>query len=141
MAAVGARVQRVSVTSDDFEVLSPAACAEARHLFRYADADPADLEVAYVLGRLHYRRALALPRAVAEQDREATIRLLTKCFIAGREDLPQPLLAALAEAAVHAAQDLTNAIVMWPRGALPSKPSLTIIPNVASIRTLPERLS
>ncbi|MFI0155764.1 CHAT domain-containing protein [Streptomyces lydicus] len=128
VAAVQARVDRVAATREWYPVLELAAFDEALRLARYVASNTADLEAAYALGWLHYCRARARPPEQAERDRDATVHFFTPCFIAGAPNLPQPLLAALAEQAVPAAMHLltdalntkdqaplTTAVALWRR--------------------------
>lgn len=128
LAAVRARVERAAATGDSSAVLAATARAEAHRLARCIDADSRDVQAAYALGRLHYLRAQALPPAVAQQDRGLAIRYFTRCFIAGMDGLPKPLLASLAEQAAPAAKAhllrvsgssdpaaLTSAVTLWRR--------------------------
>ncbi|MER5887963.1 CHAT domain-containing protein [Streptomyces sp. NPDC001941] len=114
LAAVRGRVERVAATGDGSAVLDPAAFAEAWSLARMSEAGvDLGLDARHVLGWLHhYRAAFAAPeqagtdKRLPEQavtDRRLAVHWLTECFVAGREPLPEVLLASLAEQAVPAA--------------------------------------
>ncbi|BDM69244.1 CHAT domain-containing protein [Streptomyces nigrescens] len=130
LAAVRARVDQVAATGDASVVLAAAARAEAHRLAAIIAGDPLDVEAAHALGRLHHARAQALPEALAGPDVADALRFFTPCFIAGRDDdLPRPLLTALAERAVPAGLDglayasetdagpafLTSLVALWRR--------------------------
>lgn len=130
LAAVRARVEEAAATGEAAVLLAAAARAEAHRLAAVIADDPLDVEAAHALGWLHYARAQVLPEALAGQDVAAALRFFTACFIAGRdEDLPRPLLTALAERAVPAGLDglayasqtgadphfLTSLVALWRR--------------------------
>lgn len=128
LTAVRARVDEVSSTGDSSAVLTAAARSEARRLAERVEGE-FDVEAAYALGWLHYLRSEALPDATAGRDLEDALQFFTGCFIAGWNDLPRPLLAALAERAVPAGMDgleyasqgtadptfLTSLVALWRR--------------------------
>jgi tetratricopeptide (TPR) repeat protein len=102
LAAVRARLEQVAATGDSTAILSAPARAEAHRLTRCVGSDindAVDMESVITLGWLHYRRALALPPAVAGQDRRTAVHFFAGCFIAGVDDLPPQLLPSVAEVA------------------------------------------
>ncbi|MFJ5776096.1 CHAT domain-containing protein [Streptomyces sp. NPDC093094] len=102
LAAVRERVDRVTATGDGSAVLDPAAAALSQSLAAVCDAGSgADPEAEYALGWLYHHRAQCLPPEQATANREIAVRLFAWCFVKGTRDigeLPQPLLAPLAEA-------------------------------------------
>ncbi|MGW1761539.1 CHAT domain-containing protein [Streptomyces mirabilis] len=108
LAAVWVRVDQAA-SGDWSAVLEPAALAEARSLEECVAGGPRrgmDMEAAYTLGWLRYRRSQALPPAQAERDRNFAVAFFTGCFVfAGADDLPQPLLTSVAEEAFRKAID------------------------------------
>jgi hypothetical protein len=106
LAAVQARVDQVAARGDWSGVLESAALAEAHSLAECVADGTADREAWSALGWLYYRRSQALPPEDAEPNRAVAVRYFTGCFIAGVDDLPQPLLASLAERAAPTATDL-----------------------------------
>ncbi|MFE1585344.1 CHAT domain-containing protein [Streptomyces sp. NPDC058737] len=121
-------MDEVTSTGDSSAVLAAAARSEARRLAEQVEGE-FDVEAAYALGWLHYLRSEALPDATAGRDLEDALQFFTGCFIAGWNDLPRPLLAALAERAVPAGMDgldyasqaiadpafLTSLVALWRR--------------------------
>ncbi|OIJ66466.1 CHAT domain-containing tetratricopeptide repeat protein [Streptomyces mangrovisoli] len=108
LAALRARLERAATTGDPAAILAAPARAEAHRLARYLERDPdaaGVLESAITLGRLHHQRALALPPAVADQDRRAAVRFLAAGFIVEMDGLPSELLPSLAEAAIPFAEE------------------------------------
>lgn len=110
LAAVRGRVDRVAATGDSSAVLEPAALAEMKSLAGCLAGGAVDLEAAYIMGWLHYRRSEALSPEEAEQARQSAVGFFAECFIAGMQGLPQSLIPALAEGAVPAANDLLRAL-------------------------------
>ncbi|MET7761580.1 CHAT domain-containing protein [Streptomyces sp. NPDC005393] len=132
LASVRDRVDQVAATGEWAAVLEPAVLGEAHALAACVDGDPFGLEAAYALGWLHYCRAQALPPAQAEREKETAVGFFAGCFIAGVDDLPQSLLAPVAERAGPVAMDLlgralpttmdprvlTVTVTLWRRIAL-----------------------
>jgi hypothetical protein len=61
LAAVKARVERATTTTDMASVLEPRALIEAQHLTGLLQDDDSDLVSRYLLGWLHWYRYQALP--------------------------------------------------------------------------------
>jgi hypothetical protein len=128
LAAVEARLEQADATQDLSPVLEPGALAEAQGLTQILEDDESELQGRYALGWLHWYRYEAQPEGQEQQDLDAAIGMLLRCFIADAEGLPEPLLPILADQAVPAAftlfeqalsspdQDLISAVVnLWQR--------------------------
>ncbi len=105
LAAVRSRVDR-AVSGEASAVLESAALTEAQRLSDCFGSDPVEAEAASALGWLYYCRAQALPAAQAQRDRQAAVDYFTTCFVQGVGDIPQPLLATLAERLLPAAREM-----------------------------------
>ncbi len=70
------------------------------------EGDPDELRARFVLGWFHWYRFLALPQGHDENDSLLALHMLTACFIAGADGLPEPLLPTLAKHAVPRAHSL-----------------------------------
>ncbi|MFE3188016.1 tetratricopeptide repeat protein [Nocardia sp. NPDC059240] len=127
-AAISARLERVTASGDPAPILDPEAVDEGRRLTALLDDTDGDIRSRLVLGWLHWRRYLALPDGLDEPDWRAALTMLTPCFMAGAEPLPEPLLPVLADHAryraagqlgrVGASNDVelgTVAIDLWRR--------------------------
>ncbi|MFF2131679.1 CHAT domain-containing protein [Streptomyces olivochromogenes] len=127
LSAVMARLRLVVETQDPSPVLEPEAVHEARQLAELLDGDD-DLQVPYVLGWFHWYRYQALPTGEDQADLQHAAQAFMVCFVAGIEDLPEPLLPLLAagaapqaiqmlqEAQVSSDPDLLTATVnLWQR--------------------------
>jgi len=110
LAAVRARLQRVAETGDLSLAVEPKALTEARRLVATFRHDEQDLEAFHVLGWLYWFRYQALPEGEDQADLSIAVGMLAPCFMAGADDLPEPLLPLLAEAAVPVAVDLRRQI-------------------------------
>lgn len=103
LGTVFARVSRQVSGADPAEMLQPAAVAETRRLQEWHEADPHDLEIAFVLGWARWARAESLSGDEREAERTAAAKLLGQHFILGHEPLPGDLLPLLAERAFPSA--------------------------------------
>ena len=106
MAAVQARLERVTTTHDLHPVLEETALYEARELSRTITDDPGSLPAMYILGWLHWYRYQALPEGHDQQDLQAAVSMFTPCFMHGTSGLPGPLLPLLADLAIRVATQL-----------------------------------
>jgi hypothetical protein len=97
------RLGRVAATGDLTLLLEDSAFAEARELVRAVDDD--DLQAAYLLGWFHWHRFQALPEGLAAGDLDLAVVAFSPCFLDGMEDLPEPLLPALADAVARTAAE------------------------------------
>lgn len=104
MAAVRARLKRVTGTRDLGPVQEEAALTEACGLMRTLTGGSGDLPAQFLLGWLYWYRHQAPPHN--EQDAQMVITMLPPCFISGMQGLPEPLLPILAELAIPAATSL-----------------------------------
>ncbi|MEU6765498.1 CHAT domain-containing tetratricopeptide repeat protein [Streptomyces sp. NPDC046853] len=91
-------------------MLDPAALEEAQSLREHAAGGTVDLEAAYALCWLHYRRAQAPPQEQNEQEWATGVESAMQCLttgITGLDDhLPRPILAAAIERAFPIALDM-----------------------------------
>jgi len=104
-AALERRMQRFS-RGDADAVLDARAVEEARQLAALFRRDDADVRSLLVLGWLHWSRYQVLPQGRDKEDLAAAVTMLTPCFMSGAEPLPEPLLPALADAALPGATSL-----------------------------------
>lgn len=104
--AVKARIRQARVLRDFAPVLEPDALTEARQLAEGLTGDDHDRTARLLLGWFYWYRYRALSPGRVNQDLETAIAMFTPCFIAGDEDLPEPLLPHLADAAAPHALDL-----------------------------------
>src|ERR1700735_4325316 len=86
LAAVSARIERVDTLQDLSPTREPGALLEAQRLSALLRDGSDDLEARYLLGLLHWYRFQALPVGQDSQDLNATISVLTPCFLAGAAD-------------------------------------------------------
>ncbi|MGW8778409.1 CHAT domain-containing protein [Streptomyces sp. NPDC055796] len=109
MDAMAARLQRVVRLRDVTPVLEAEALREARRLAELMPGED-DLAVHHLLGWFHWFRHQATAereaqvhqvqvqgRAKDQPDLRVAVQALTACFIAGDENLPEPLVPVLAE--------------------------------------------
>ncbi|MFJ5776953.1 CHAT domain-containing protein [Streptomyces sp. NPDC093094] len=124
--AVRARLRQVHDAQDLSAVTGRAALDEAGRLA--AAGGDHDLEAGFALGWFHWYRSRALADEEARVALRAAVSALTPCFAAGVDELPEPLLPLLADAAVplavrllggaeHAADPvaLSLAVGVWQR--------------------------
>ena len=110
LAAVRTRLKQVAARGDPSLLLESAALNEARQLAETLNGTRGDLEAFYMLGLLHWYRSQALGRDNGRQDLHVALQMFTPCFISGISELPEPLLAVLAERAVPVATALLGEI-------------------------------
>ena len=108
LAAVAARLERVADTQDLSPVLEPGTLEEARQLLQVAGDGADGLQARNMLGWLYWYRYRARSEREDGQDLDAAIRMFTPCFIHSGDDLPPPLLPALADQAAPAASNLLS---------------------------------
>ncbi|MGW0556521.1 CHAT domain-containing protein [Streptomyces sp. NPDC002926] len=106
LAAVQARLERVSAVQELSPVLEPGAVAELHRLTEILRENDGDLQARYVLGWLHWYRFQALPEGQDSHDLVAAVDMFTPCFLARVEDMPEPLRPILAEQSFPAAVNL-----------------------------------
>ncbi|MBT3150005.1 CHAT domain-containing protein [Streptomyces sp. CHD11] len=138
LAAVRARVQRIRETGDLLPALERQGVREARQLAGVLQGHDGDLNVRFTLGWFHWYRYQALleTQGHADPELETAVDVFTRCFTAGTEGLPEPLLPLLADAVIpdarrvleHAQDSLEPeevfaAAAMWQRisGATPTE--------------------
>ena len=111
LAAVAARLDRITKTQDASLALGPDVQRDARRLARSLRHDDGhDTEAWHMLGLLHWYRHTALPEGQDRSELDAAIRAFTPCFIAGI-DVPDPLLPEVAEASANAAIEMLRQAV------------------------------
>jgi tetratricopeptide (TPR) repeat protein len=106
--AVKARLREVRAFRDFAPVLEPDALIEARQLAEGLTGDDHDRTALRLLGWLYWYRYRALSPGQVNNDLQTAIAMFTPCFIAGDEDLPEPLLPHLADVAAPHALDLLS---------------------------------
>jgi tetratricopeptide (TPR) repeat protein len=108
LAAVAARLDRISETGSPQAALTVGALRDAirlTRLLRYDDED--DLRAWRMLGTLHVHRYTELPPILKAEDLKAAIRAFTPCFIFGLQ-VPEPLLHRLAEASFNPLAEMSK---------------------------------
>jgi len=106
IAAVQARLERVTAVRDLSPVLEETALTEARELTQTLTDDLGSLPVRYLLGWLHWYRYQALPEGQDQQDLQVAVTMYTPCFINGMSGLPAQLLPIVADQALPVATEL-----------------------------------
>ncbi|HEU5472708.1 MAG TPA: CHAT domain-containing protein [Actinophytocola sp.] len=110
IASITARLARAEAQQVPGVVLAPGALLAAERLAEIARDDDDDLKARHVLGWFHWYRYLALSDGAAQGALDAACQALTPCFVAGIEQLPEPLLALLAEEATQTAHAWTEQV-------------------------------
>jgi tetratricopeptide (TPR) repeat protein len=112
LCAVRDRLEQIDALGDFSLALAPGTRAEMRQLAKLLRCGEGDLETLNVLGWLHYFRYRALPRRRGRRERAAAVQVLVPCFLAGGDDLPEPLLPLIVAAAEPFAQELLDYIAI-----------------------------
>ncbi|GKQ37457.1 CHAT domain-containing protein [Streptomyces sp. A012304] len=100
LAAVEARLQRIRDTGDVSLALQPQAGAEMGQLLELLQSSaPLDLPVRHAVGWMWYFESLSMPNELGRVMQAAAVTVLIPCFLVGVDDLPEPLLPQLADAA------------------------------------------
>ncbi|MFF3453113.1 tetratricopeptide repeat protein [Streptomyces sp. NPDC002730] len=110
---MAARLRQVAESRDLSPVLNPKAVHEARQL---AEMLPGEdyLQVRFLLGWFHWYRYRALPADEGRADLTGAVQAFTVCFIAGIDDLPEPLLPLVADTAVSQARGMLQRVQTFP---------------------------
>lgn len=91
---------QIGAARDPSLALEPEALAATRELADDMQAGDTDLEARRMLGWMYFYQSLALPRHQGDYEAAmAAVEQFTPCFLAGEQDLPQPMLPAIADAA------------------------------------------
>ncbi|MFJ1549137.1 CHAT domain-containing protein [Streptomyces sp. NPDC088246] len=143
-ATVEARLNRARTERNLSLVLEPEALSEALELTA-ALHDSDDPSGHFALGWLYWLRSSMLPEPESRHERAAAVQAFVACFLAGLDDIPEPLVPTVAEHAVPAAERLLEqaaghgsphaaraAVELWER-ILESAPADT--PDRARYRT------
>lgn len=99
LAAVRARLERVTSTQDLSTVLHPGVPGDVQRLSGLLRDGDGDTEARLALGWMHYYRYLALPEGPDRDELRSAVTLLLDCFVLGVEPLPEQLLPILADLA------------------------------------------
>ena len=91
LSSVRSQMERFAETQDPSAILSDQALADATTLLETTPDITADLEVAHIVGWLHWCRYLVLPAGSDRQDFDAALTLLTPVWRAVPESVPEAL--------------------------------------------------
>ncbi|MFG3350993.1 CHAT domain-containing protein [Streptomyces sp. NPDC048001] len=98
-AALQGWIGQIDAARDPSLALDPGALAATRELADDMQAEDTDLEARHMLGWMYFYQSLALPRHQGDYEAAmAALEQFTPCFLAGEQDLPQPMLPAIADA-------------------------------------------
>ena len=123
LAAVRARLERVTSTQDLSTVLHPGVPGDVQRLSGLLRDGDGDTEARLALGWMHYYRYLALPEGPDRDELRSAVTLLLDCFVLGVEPLPEQLLPILADlATAFGDQVLRHAIIVARPTPTPRRP-------------------
>ncbi|MET7853509.1 CHAT domain-containing protein [Streptomyces avermitilis] len=107
-----AQLSRIQATNNPFLAMAPTVFADAQRLEKRLKDGDGELEARYVLGWLRYWRFGCFVNRqqmeLAHEEYDAALRLLVPCFIAETGPLPEPLIEAVADAAIDTANRLMD---------------------------------
>ncbi len=118
IASVVRVLDAVAARRDPALVLAPDARRAASRLSELLAARDDNLEARHVLGWWHWYRYLALPEDEDQEAWDTAAQVLTPCFVADVENLPEPLVPVLAHYAAEEAEDVLSDAIAADDAAL-----------------------